>query len=385
MKNKDISRKRIAIVATTAKMVRFFLVNHIVALSKEYDVTVICNFSGQDDSLDILPSNVEVHNIPIKRNIDILSDFRSLLALTVFFYRKDFSVTYSISPKGGFLCAISAWFIRVPVRVHTFTGQVWATKKGLKRCFLKYFDRIISTISTIIIVDSPSQKNFLESQNVVKKNKALVIGYGSISGVDVKIFHSDKSVRDKVRLNMNVQDSSIVFLFVGRLKKDKGVFELAESFSNVCDKIPNTELWFVGDDEENVKHELNFYISTKGCNIKFIAYTISPEKYMKAADVFCLPSYREGFGTSIIEAASCGIPSIGTNIYGIIDAIVDNKTGLLVDIKNINSLTLEMLKMAKNHSLRKKMGSAAAKNAFEKFNSNRITDELLLILKDNIV
>ena len=268
--------------------------------------------------------------------------------------------------------------------MHTFTGQVWVVKKGLKRYFLKYLDRITSTISTIIIVDSLSQKDFLEGQNVVKKNKALVIGYGSISGVDVKRFHPDKNARDKVRLDMNVQNSAIVFLFVGRLKKDKGVFELAESFSRVCDKIPNAELWFVGDDEENIKCELDPYISIKYKNIKFIEYTTSPERYMKAADVFCLPSYREGFGTSIIEAASCGIPSIGTRIYGIIDAIVDNKTGLLVNVKSIDSLTFGMLKMAKNNSFRKEMGIRAEKNALERFDSDRVTEGLLLILKESV-
>jgi len=384
MRVKNSAKKRMAIVATSAKMVRFFLVNHIVELSKEYDITVICNLSKQEDCLDILPGSVEVYNLQLERNINILSDIRSLFLLTVFFYKKDFSITYSISPKGGFLCAISAWFTTVPIRVHTFTGQVWVVKKGLKRYFLKYLDRITSTISTIIIVDSLSQKDFLEDQNVVKKNKALVIGYGSISGVDVKRFHPDKNARDKVRLDMNVQNSAIVFLFVGRLKKDKGVFELAESFSRVCDKIPNAELWFVGDDEENIKCELDPYISIKYKNIKFIEYTTSPERYMKAADVFCLPSYREGFGTSIIEAASCGIPSIGTRIYGIIDAIVDNKTGLLVNVKSIDSLTFGMLKMAKNNSFRKEMGIRAEKNALERFDSDRVTEGLLLILKESV-
>ena len=105
---------------------------------------------------------------------------------------------------------------------------------------------------------------------------------------------------------------------------------------------------------------------------------------MKAADVFCLPSYREGFGTSIIEAASCGIPSIGTRIYGIIDAIVDNKTGLLVNVKSIDSLTFGMLKMAKNNSFRKEMGIRAEKNALERFDSDRVTEGLLLILKESV-
>jgi glycosyltransferase involved in cell wall biosynthesis len=384
MKTNSGGRKQIAIVATTAKMVNFFLISHITELSKEYDVTVICNFEKNERCLDHLPDNVEKCNISIKRNIDIFFDIGSLIFLIIFFYRRNFSITYSISPKGGLLCALSAWFVRVPVRIHTFTGQVWVTKKGIIKRLLRYLDFITSTLSTVVIVDSPSQRGFLEEQKVVKKNRALVIGHGSISGVNVKRFYLDKEVRKKVRIDMGVQESSIVFLFTGRLKKDKGVFDLVEAFYRVSSQISDSKLWLVGDDEENCESQISAYDFVKRCNIKFIKYTPSPETYIKAADVFCLPSYREGFGSTIIEAAFCGIPSIGSNIYGITDAIVNNKTGLIANVGDIDELTSKMLLMAQNSSLRKKMGDAAKNNALQKFDSSMITNELLLIIRKKV-
>lgn len=384
MKTNSSDRKQIAIVATTAKMVNFFLINHITELSKEYDVTVICNFEKNERCLDHLPDNVEKFNMSIKRNVNIFFDISSLLSLIIFFYRRNFSITYSISPKGGFLCALSAWFARVPVRIHTFTGQVWVTKKGVIKRLLKFLDFITSTLSTLVIVDSPSQRVFLEEQKIVKKNRAIVIGHGSISGVDIKRFYLDREVRKKIRTDMKVQDSSIIFLFAGRLKKDKGVFDLVEAFYRVSRQISDCELWFVGDDEENCKSKITAYDFAKKCNIKFIKYTPFPETYLKSADVFCLPSYREGFGTSIIEAAFCGIPSIASNIYGVTDAIINNKTGLIVNVSDIDALASKMLIMAQNSSLRKKLGDAAKKNASQKFDSIMITNELMFIIRKKV-
>ena len=74
-------------------------------------------------------------------------------------------------------------------------------------------------------------------------------------------------------------------------------------------------------------------------SIKFFPYSNSPESFMAAADIFCLPSYREGFGATVIESAACGIPTIGTKIYGLTDAIIDGETGILVEVEDINSLT----------------------------------------------
>ena len=377
------NRKSIVVFSTTAKMVRFFLVKHIEAFSKEYKVFVVCNLYEQEDILSILPDNVHVLHMPIKRNIDLLSDIKILLKLIVFLYKGKVSAIYSISPKGGFLCVLAAYISRIPVRMHTFTGQVWATKKGVNRYLLKYLDRITSLLSTVLIVDSQSQKKFLESQGVIRQGKAIVIEHGSISGVDTSKFYPNKSVRSKIRSDMNTSDDSIVFLFVGRLKREKGVFDLFNAFRKVCKKTPGVELWLVGDVEENVQQQLDT-LQCSECSVKFIGYTTCPEKYMQAADVFCLTSYREGFGSSVIEAAACKVPTIGSNIYGLTDAIIDKKSGLLVNVGDVDDIAFKMLELSKDKLLRNRMGEFAYKNALDKFDANKITSQLFFILKKNI-
>ena len=377
-------RKKIAVVATTPKMVRYFLVYHVLCFTELYDVVVITNYADQSEILDIFPDNVKKYNIPIVRDINIFLDCKALLFLICYFYREKITLVYSISPKGGLLSMMASKFLSVPVRMHTFTGQVWFARTGVTRWLLKMMDRIISLLSTVVIVDSPSQREYLIEHKVVSHKKSLVIGNGSISGVDTKRFHPSKDVRRIIRKKVSIQNSTIVFLFVGRLKKDKGVFELINAFTNISPKN-KISLWFVGDDEEDILKNIEIIESAKQFSIEFLPFTTIPEEYMQAADVFCLPSYREGFGSTIIEAAACGIPAIGSKIYGITDAIIDGETGILVEKGNVHDLASAMLELAENDYLRKKMGAYAMKVAIEKFKPDYISKELVSILKKQLI
>jgi glycosyltransferase involved in cell wall biosynthesis len=379
----NLTKKKLAIVATTPKMVNSFLINHMISFSKIYNVTVLTNIEGQSYPRNMFPINVKVYNIPIARAINIFYDIKSLYLLIMYLYRENISVIYSISPKGGLLSITAGWLVCVPVRIHTFTGQVWFTKKGITKWLLKMIDKIISLLSTVIIVDSASQREFLLSNKVVSDKKSFVLGNGSISGVDIKRFFPSKGARERLRAKMRIHNSTIVFLFVGRLKKDKGVLELINAFAKIYN-LKKMSLWFVGDDEENLLKELEGIACAEKISVDFFSYTTAPEEYMQAADVFCLPSYREGFGSTIIEAAACGIPAIGSRIYGITDAIIDGETGILVEKGVVNELASTMLEFAKNDYLRKKMGERAMKVAIEKYNPDLITKELVSIVNKQL-
>ena len=360
---------------------RVFLAHQINALVELYNVTIITNLNGNRSILDNISSKVDVINLPIERDINLFADLKVLLLLISIFYKNRFSLVHSVSPKAGLLCAISAWIVRVPNRLHTFTGQVWVTKKGVSRWLLRLLDKIIVTLNTNILVDSFSQQDFLTKENVLSRKSSIVLGSGSISGVDINRFKPSKVHRKLIRKQLNIKDDCLIFLFVGRLKREKGMFELVEAFKNICKNHDNITLLIVGPDEEGLKKELISYLDTYKELVKFIDFTKMPEQYMAASDVFVLPSYREGFGSVIIEAASSGLPSIGSNIYGLSDAIKTDETGLLVPVRSSKPLEVAMLKLVNNDKLRNEMGLSARGRAIHNFSQDNITLKILQLYK----
>jgi len=342
-----------------------------------YRVTLVTNLREQGDLLDWLPDNVEVIDIPICREINLISDLKVLFLLMKLFYKSNFSLVHSVSPKAGLLAMLASFMTQVPVRLHTFTGQVWVTKHAIGKRLLRWLDRLINSLATIVLIDSHSQQDFLIENKVVKKTGSIVLGEGSISGVDLDRFRADPIVRKQVRLDLETPDNAIVFLFLGRIKKEKGMLGLAEAFSRIHQKYKNTMLWIVGPDEDSLRPKLE-----KITGICLIPFTNSPERYMAASDVFCLPSYREGFGSVIIEAGACGIPSIGSNIYGLSDAIVDGETGILISLKSVNELESAMELLVNDRELCQKMGKAAYERAKSMFPQDVLTKQLVDLYKD---
>jgi len=275
--------------------------------------------------------------------------------------------------------------LNIPIRIHTFTGQVWQTKTGLLRMLLKILDKIIYKFSTKVIVDSHSQRRFLLQHKVISEERSVVIGSGSLGGVNTKIFSPNTLNRKKMRQKMSIGLDDVVYLFVGRLDIDKGILELIEAYSQVTKKFNNTSLWLVGPVETDIDVLSGLIEKLNIKSIFFMPYTTSPEEFMSAADVFCLPSHREGFGSVIIEAAACGIPAIGSRIYGLTDAIVDEETGFLVDIGNIKALSDKMILLAADGLLRERLGRAAMKRAHLEFTQQAVVDGLLDFMQNEIM
>lgn len=374
----DVERKKVCWVVTSLLIVKFFLLPHLAALSREYDVTLIVNVDDQE-FLHSLELPVTVIPINIARKVDPWRDMKALWQLIRIFRSRQFHLVHSISPKGGLLGMLAAWIAGVPVRIHTFQGEVWANRSGWWRVILKLMDKLVAAIATQLTVVSHSERQFLLDEGIIASGKSVVLANGSICGVDPARFHPDAAARDSVRRENGIPDDCLLILFLGRLNRDKGILDLAKSFTTIAATLPNTMLLLVGPEEEQILEEVKRICAGYSGRVKSLGYTQHPEHYLAAADVLCLPSYREGFGLVIIEAAATGVPAVCSRIYGITDAMEEGKTGLLFPIGDVAALTQMLLKLLRDRKLSQQMGEAARVRALELFASEKIIGEMLAL------
>ncbi|MEE7628107.1 glycosyltransferase family 4 protein [Methylobacter sp. Wu8] len=368
--------KKICYVATIPAVVHAFLRGHIRAAAEKYDVTVVCN-NADAHLLDGI--NARLILLPIERKASPWRDLMVLIQLMILFRRERFDLVHSIMPKTGLLSMLAAWAAGVPNRMHIFTGQVWATKQGWKRGSLKMFDRLIVLFANQILMDSPSQRDFLVSEGILPQGNGIVIGHGSICGVDADQFHPDAQVREKVRRELDVSLEQTIILFLGRLNRDKGILDLAAAFVEIASKRTDAVLVLVGAEEDISFAYVQAICGAYGDRLRRVSFTTNPERYMAAADIFCLPSYREGFGQVIIEAGATEVPTVATCIYGVTDAVEDRKTGLLFSAGDVAGLTQSLLKLIDDRFLRHEMGTAARARALELFPSHKISEGMLAL------
>jgi len=366
--------KKICFVATIPAVVHSFMKGHIRAAAQKWPVSIITNPDGAE-----LLKDLDAQFIPlaIRRKVSPWRDLQVLIQLTMLFRRERFGLVHSIMPKTGLLAMLAGRLAGVPNRMHTFTGQVWANKRGWKRTALKTFDKLIVSCATHILVDSPSQRDFLVSEGVLQPGKGIVIGHGSICGVDAHQFHPDAQVSGTVRAELDISPEQIVILFLGRLNRDKGMLDLAVAFADIASRRTDVVLVLVGAEEDVPYVRVQEICGVYRDRLRRVSFTPDPQRYMAAGDIFCLPSYREGFGQVIIEAAASGVPTVASRIYGISDAMEDGKTGLQFIAGDVDALTLSLLTLIEDSALRQNMGRAARVRALELFASEKITGELI--------
>lgn len=374
------NRKKVCIVATVPMVLHFFMRKHIEKLSEVYDVTLLVP-ATQEDVAEFLNENVSFIPFVIERKISVVSDLRSLLSIYRLFTSNKFDCVLSIMPKSGLIAMLGGFFARVPKRIHIFTGQVWSTKIGFSRWFLKSLDVLLSFCATHLLADSFSQRDFLIESGVVKGQKIGVLGKGSISGVDLSRFRPDAQIRRDIRIQLGIPETDFVFLFLGRVSLAKGVLDLVRAFTQVVQVRPNTHLLVVGPDEDGIDTAMLEVLEACQKNYHRVGFTKRPQDYMAASDVFCMPSYREGFGLAVIEASAAGLPALASRIYGLTDAVEEGTTGIFHAPGDSSEIAAGMLELSENSERRQAMSLAGIARVKSDFSEECVVSEMLDFFK----
>jgi lipopolysaccharide/colanic/teichoic acid biosynthesis glycosyltransferase/glycosyltransferase involved in cell wall biosynthesis len=292
------------------------------------------------------------------------------------FRRERIDIVHSYTPKAGLIAMVAAWLARVPLRFHTFTGQVWYVRRGFTRLVLKGSDVMMAKLATDVLADSASQLSFLRRERVFRSDQGRVLGPGSVGGIDLARFRPDAVARVALRASLGVRPDDLVVLFAGRINRDKGVLDLAHAFGKAAQQCEQLRLVVIGTDEEGLVEDIKHAAGLTSPRVTILPATDVVEQYMAAADVFCLPSYREGFGSVLVEAAACGVPAIASRIYGITDAVEDSVTGKLIVAGDVEALSEALVWAYEHRAAVERLGAAAMDRARTRFDAAILEGEL---------
>ena len=358
-----MAKKKIIRVTTVPMSLNAFCNGMLTELSDKYEVVAISS-PGEDLELVASREGVRTIALPMERQISIVKDVKSMVQMTKALLKEKPYMVHSMTPKAGLLTMIAGKLVGVPVRVHTFTGLVWPTSTGLKREILKLTDRLTCACATHVIPEGQGVKNDLINGRIT--NRSLrVLGYGNVKGVDMEYFDRNRFA------NVKKDDDKFTFIFVGRIVGDKGVNELVEAFTQLHEKYENTKLVLVGPYENNLDpvSELTQNRINANPDIDAVGPKFGDDllvEYVKA-DCHVLPSYREGFPNTPMEAGALGLPNIVTDINGAREIIVNEENGLVIPPKDSQALYEAMERMLTDDKLREKTEKNARKMIGDRF------------------
>ena len=359
--------KKIIRASTIPLSLELFCRGLLREMSEQYEVVAL---SSPGELLDIVEKREGVRCIRInmERHIAPLKDLASLWRIIKTFRREKPDIVHSMTPKAGLLCMMAGWMTGVPVRVHTFTGLVFPSATGLKRRILIATDRLTCRCATHVIPEGEGVKNDMLNNHITKK-PLKVLGHGNVRGVDMEYYDRTPEVMQRVKQLRD--DTKMTFIFVGRVGRDKGIEELCKAFDRLSKEHDNLRLWIVGPDENDVDpipaparaiidHHPEVHTLGMQREVNLLAY-------YAAADCFVLPSYREGFPNTVLEAGAMGLPSIVTDINGSREIVKEGENGLIVPPHDADALYNAMKQMTEKSQERQHMADNARKMVADRF------------------
>lgn len=335
------------------------------------DVTIVCNMDA-DYERNLKREYPFVHTYPIAfpRGINAGGSIKSIIILYRLFRKKRFDMVQYSTPNASMYAAVAARLAGVPVRLYCQWGMVYVTMHGIKRKVFRAIEKMVCRFSTSVQPDSDGNLKFCREQGFYDDAKSCVIWNGSAKGLDLSAFDvsQKQAYAQEIREKYQIAEGTPVVGFVGRLGREKGCNELFRAFQRIKTSMPDAKLLFVGpiEKEDTIDPELLDYFWKCDDIIKTDRVT-HVEKYTAAMDVFVLPSYREGFGMSVIEASAMEVPVVVTEYPGPSSAMRDGVTGYAVPVKNDEQLCQRILQLLQDQSLCKQMGKNGRKFVEESF------------------
>jgi glycosyltransferase involved in cell wall biosynthesis len=346
---------------------------------QNFDVLAV---SADGPEIEQLKSDGIAHvTINMTRKITPLQDLIALWKLILLIRKFKPAIVHTHTPKAGLVGMLAAWICRVPVRLHTVAGLAWIETTGVRRSLLKRMEWLTYACATRVYPNSKALRNFLLMEMRFNPDHVKVIGSGSSNGIDCRIFTRSAVSEDPIQAIRNqhgIKPGDMVFCFVGRIVRDKGIVELVSAFERLVNEQP-CWLLLVGHREPDLDPlpAETLQIINNSPAIIEAGFQTDVRPWLAASQVFVFPSYREGFPNVVMQAACLELPCIVSDINGCNEIIQHGHSGLIIPVKDIDSLYAAMKQLAGDSILRTAMGKAGAAFVSANFDQQVVWKELL--------
>lgn len=356
-----------------------FMNNHyeVIAVSSEKEYLIRCAKN----------EGVRFKHIEMTRKITPIKDFISLIKLISFLKKERPLIIHSHTPKAGILAMLASKITNIPIRLHTVAGLPLMEEKGNKKKMLELIEKLTYSFSTFVFTNSNGLYKYIIDNNYVSKSKLKVIGNGSSNGVDINYF-SPTSVsvkeKEKLKLSLGILENDFTFVFVGRIVADKGINELINAFDTISFQNNAIKLLLVGEQESHLDplNENTLKLISSNKNIIKTGFQKDIRPFLAVSDALVFPSYREGFPNVIMQAGAMELPVIATNINGCNEIIINEKNGVLIELKNNGAIVKAMVRLIEDEAFYKNLKSNARSMIVSRFERKVICEKILYEYKE---
>lgn len=378
-----MNKKKIIRITTVPISMNKILNGQLKYVNEHYEVVGVSRYVEKDFDEIRNREGIRMIAVPFERTINLSKDLICLLQLIQIFRREKPFIVHTHTPKAGLLGMIAAKITNVPIRLHTVGGMPLTEIKGFKLKVLKFTEKLTYRFANKIYPNSVGLKDFILESNFTTAAKLKVIGNGSSNGVDANFYISDYEGWEEESSNLNkdlgISEADFVFLFLGRLAREKGIHELLIAFTKLKSTNSNIKLLLVGtlEIENGSISDEDIKIIENSPDIIFPGRTDNVRAYLKLGNCFVLPTYREGFPNALLQAGAMSMPIIATDINGCNEIVDDGISGFLIPPKDEKALYDKMEEILINKPQSAKFSHNIRKTIENKFKQTVVWDAIL--------
>lgn len=318
----------------------------------------------------------------LTRKITLFQDLKALWQFYKLCRQYKPEIIHSHTPKAGIIAMLGGMLAGVPIRLHTVAGMYLLEAKGFRRFILELVEVLTYACATKIYPNSKALAEIITRDLYNNPEKLKVIGNGSSNGINTSFFSREALPAGEVqgvKERLGVSDKDFLFVFVGRLVKDKGMEELISAFKKLNQQHPHCKLLLVGPLEQDLDPISEECLQEIEHNpaILTVGYQNDVRPYLAISHALAFPSYREGFPNVPMQAACFDLPCIVTDINGCNEIIVEGENGLIIPPKSTEELYDAMEKVLTDENLYVHLSANARKMVVERYEQRHIWRLLL--------